>query len=305
MELKMKENTLKQIDYLFRYGNDNDYFMPYQNKTNKETFNIKFSTAKLTQDIFINLANKRLIEHNKKCDSILNFWNNKKENLNYRLDKFLEKNNFNIIENYFSQNINQNITNHYDLYLFEKNDCYYIALSISINGSYHNYTNYEFFQYSSNDSYHLIECLFDDRISLETSNVLSINTMLDFDIVGSDIHIRFIDDMKKLDIEINKLEYFSMYDYIAFKNLNKEQKQIYKKLSYDLRVDYIESFENYTYDSFIYEYNENKLCEYSLELFEYIYKINNDKDIKLNSLPCLYHDDHLFICGFMVQNNEK
>ena len=64
--------------------------------------------------------------------------------------------------------------------------------------------------------------------------------------------------VKKLDIEINKLEYFSMYDYIAFKFLNKEQKQIYKRLSYDLKVDYIESFESDLYDSFIYEDNKNK-----------------------------------------------
>lgn len=301
----MKENTLKQIDYLFRYGSDNDYFMPYQNKTNKENFDIKFSTAKLTQDIFIALANKGLIEHNKKCDSILNFWNNKKIDFNYRIDKFLEKNNFEIIEEYYSQNLNQEITDHYDLYLFEKNSCHYIGLSISVNGSYHNYTNYIIFQYNSNDSYFLIENLFDDRISLEVNNPLGLDTMLSFDIVGSDIHIRFIDDMKKLDIEINKFEYFSIYDYIAFKFLNKEQKQIYKKLSHDIKIDYIESFESDTYDNFIYEDDENKLCSYSLELFEYIYKINNDNNIRLNSLPCLFHNDKIFICGYMVENNEK
>lgn len=301
----MKENTLKQIDYLFRSGSENNYFLPYQDKTKKETFDIKLSTAKLTQDIFIELANKGLIEHNKKCDSILNFWNNKKIDFNYRFDKFLEKNNFKIIENYYSNNLNIMITDHYDLYLFEKNDCYYIGLSISVNvnGSYHNYTNYIFFQYNSNDSYYLIENLFDDRISLEINNTLDLDTMLNFDIIDNTIDIKFIDNTKKLDIEIDTLDYYSIYDYIAFKFLSKEQKQIYKKLSYDLRVDYIESFENY--DSFIYEDNENKLCEYSLELFEYIYKINNDKDIKLNSLPCLYHDDKMFICGFMVQNNEK
>lgn len=300
-----KENTLKQIDYLFRYGSDNNYFLPYLNPNKKDNFDIKLSVAKLTQHIFIELVNKGLIEYNKKCESIENYWNIKKSDFNYRLDRFLEKNNFDIIEECYSQNLQQEITDQYSLYLFQKNECYYIALSVAVNGSYFNYTNYYFFKYNSNDSYHLIENLFNDRIEVNINNVLSLNTLLSFDIICKQISIRFIDDKKTLDIEIDSLDYYSIYDYIAFKFLSKEQQQVYKKLSYDMKIDYIETFESDLYDSFIYEYDENKLCEYSLDMFEYIYKINNDKGIKLNSLPCLFHDDKMFICGFMVENNEK